>query len=380
MQQSPPLTKPVGSMMRPLPRVWQSASVASAADEIRDSGLPAVGVTEGFFFVAVVTQSSLATALAEGANPNDSVSVAYDRNAVTLPPYASGEKALGIFSSGLVTAIPIVDDYGHLMGVLTPADLYPKRDRAPRPHTVGGMATPFGVYLTTGAIRAGAQGWKLASTGALMTLIFSVVTAVVTVGSVQFDGSAFARAHHLFVRDEVQAAIAGLLFLLSFRLLPLSGIHGAEHKVVHAIEKGEELTRENVRRMPRVHPRCGTNLVVGASMLAWIATTNLLHIDLYSKITLAAVVTFLFWKQVGSFVQYWGTTKEPTDAQLDTGIRAGEELLKAHATGPGGQRGFFWWLWNSGILLVMAGGFAMTGLLELVQHLFPRFNLFPGLF
>ncbi len=31
--------------------------------------------------------------------------------------------------------------------------------------------------------------------------------------------------------------------------------------VVHAIEEGEDLTLEKVRPMPRVHPRCGTNLV-----------------------------------------------------------------------------------------------------------------------
>jgi uncharacterized protein YqhQ len=34
--------------------------------------------------------------------------------------------------------------------------------------------------------------------------------------------------------------------------------HGAEHKAVHTIEAGLELTPENATRMSRVHPRCGT--------------------------------------------------------------------------------------------------------------------------
>ena len=88
MQQTTSLDKPAGSIMRPIPRVWTSASVAAAAAEIRDSGLPAVAVTEGFLYVAVVTQASLVEAQASGVGPEDSVEMAYDRNAVTLPPYA----------------------------------------------------------------------------------------------------------------------------------------------------------------------------------------------------------------------------------------------------------------------------------------------------
>lgn len=37
--------------------------------------------------------------------------------------------------------------------------------------------------------------------------------------------------------------------------------HGAEHKTIFAVEAGEELTVENVRRMPRCHPRCGTSFI-----------------------------------------------------------------------------------------------------------------------
>jgi uncharacterized protein YqhQ len=41
--------------------------------------------------------------------------------------------------------------------------------------------------------------------------------------------------------------------------------------VVHAIERGEPLVLEVVRRMPRVHPRCGTNLVAGIALFLGLA-------------------------------------------------------------------------------------------------------------
>ena len=37
--------------------------------------------------------------------------------------------------------------------------------------------------------------------------------------------------------------------------------HGAEHKTIFCYEAGLELTTENVRSMPRFHPRCGTSFM-----------------------------------------------------------------------------------------------------------------------
>jgi len=359
--------------MRPIPRVWVSASVAAAATEVRDSGLPAVAVTEGFLYVAIVTQESLATALAQGVDPNDSISHAYDARAVTLPPYAPLEKALDLFANHGATAIPVVDDYGRLMGVITPADLFPKRDRVPRPPAVGGMATPFGVYLTTGIIGAGATGWSLVATGAVMSsilLLTQIIAASLQKVSV---------AHHWNIPADAFGVLAYFLFLSAFRFIPLSGIHAAEHKVVHAIERGEELTRENVRRMPRVHPRCGTNIAVGASILMGlfsIGATALSGIDKKSEqlipdlgfvIIGSVIATLILWRPIGSLVQSWFTTREPTDSQIDMGIRSGEELLKRYATGPGGRTGFMWRIWNSGIFHVMAGASATMGVITLLD-------------
>ncbi|HKQ18937.1 MAG TPA: DUF1385 domain-containing protein [Candidatus Eisenbacteria bacterium] len=37
--------------------------------------------------------------------------------------------------------------------------------------------------------------------------------------------------------------------------------HGAEHKTIHNLESGEELTPENADRQSRFHPRCGTSFL-----------------------------------------------------------------------------------------------------------------------
>ena len=38
--------------------------------------------------------------------------------------------------------------------------------------------------------------------------------------------------------------------------------HGAEHKTIACYEAGDELTPENVKKYPRLHPRCGTSFLL----------------------------------------------------------------------------------------------------------------------
>ena len=44
--------------------------------------------------------------------------------------------------------------------------------------------------------------------------------------------------------------------------------HGAEHKVVHAYEAGEELTPENADKYSTLHPRCGTSFLLIVMMMS----------------------------------------------------------------------------------------------------------------
>ncbi len=56
----------------------------------------------------------------------------------------------------------------------------------------------------------------------------------------------------------------GYIYLISLMkdVKRLFQYHGAEHKSIFAFEKGLDLTVENARIQPRLHPRCGTSFLV----------------------------------------------------------------------------------------------------------------------
>ncbi len=51
--------------------------------------------------------------------------------------------------------------------------------------------------------------------------------------------------------------------------------HGAEHKTIHALESGVELTPENVQQFSRFHPRCGTSFLLIVMLMSILVFTFL---------------------------------------------------------------------------------------------------------
>ena len=47
--------------------------------------------------------------------------------------------------------------------------------------------------------------------------------------------------------------------------------HGAEHMTIHALEAGDPLTVDEVRKYPTAHPRCGTEFLVVVILVSIIA-------------------------------------------------------------------------------------------------------------
>jgi uncharacterized protein YqhQ len=129
--------------------------------------------------------------------------------------------------------------------------------------------------------------------------------------------------------------------------------HGAEHKSIHAYEKGDDLTVENARRYPTLHPRCGTAfllLVLVFSIFLFSAVFPFLPKDLFGNKILTNIF-FILVKMVlllpiagcsyeiirmgerlnnpllnllllpGLWLQKL-TTREPDDAQLEVALVA----------------------------------------------------------
>jgi uncharacterized protein YqhQ len=125
--------------------------------------------------------------------------------------------------------------------------------------------------------------------------------------------------------------------------------HGAEHKVVHTWEAGEELLVENARRKSTLHPRCGTSFLL-VVMVVSIIIFSIFKFSAFwaiflSRLVLVPVVSGLSYElirlsasrcQKGFFrlmvlpglTLQRITTKEPSDDQLEIAIRALKEALE----------------------------------------------------
>ena len=262
----------------------------------------------------------------------------------------------------------------------------------PEPPRLGGMATPLGVYLHDGVSSGGAGLWGLFLTGAAMSSLALLAQA----GAHGLAHEAFAHLPGLS-RWEARlppgfqtwlAAISPwlplpLVFLL-LRLAPLSGTHAAEHQVVHCVERSVPLVPESVRAMPRVHPRCGTNLFAGFVLFL------LTFLAVFSAATaggrppadaaalsamLAAPPALLLWRHVGGRFQQWFATRPATEAQIAGAIRAAEEVLaRRQAWMENGMVLRFAparRLWAMGLSQVLLGCLAVYGLMCLAEKLWP---------
>lgn len=94
-------------------------------------------------------------------------------------------------------------------------------------------------------------------------LLFVFLPTLLTSGLLYIDPSA-----PLWLRNLLEGVVKVAIFLVYLWLcskLPdikrTFSYHGAEHKCIFCYERGLPLTVENVRSMPRHHPRCGTSFL-----------------------------------------------------------------------------------------------------------------------
>ena len=126
--------------------------------------------------------------------------------------------------------------------------------------------------------------------------------------------------------------------------------HGAEHKVIHAYEKGLELTLQNVKQYSPLHPRCGTSflmivMVVSILVFSLIPQSWPFVYKFLSRIVCMPLIAGSSFELLklsakwdhhplmhamitpGLMLQRL-TTREPDDAQLEVALSALIEVLK----------------------------------------------------
>lgn len=126
--------------------------------------------------------------------------------------------------------------------------------------------------------------------------------------------------------------------------------HGAEHKVIHAYEAGEDLTLENIKKYKPYHPRCGTSfllivMVISILIFMFIPQSWSFTEKLLSRLLLIPLIAGISYEALrlsarmknnsiigllvlpGLLLQRI-TVREPNENQIEVAIRALEEVLK----------------------------------------------------
>ena len=207
------------------------------------------------------------------------------------------------------------------------------------------QAQEDGVELGKGSIALMLGLTLLAGVGIfflLPLLIASVTTANVENGLVQ----------HLFEGLIRVGIFLGYLVLIaqSNDIRRVFQYHGAEHMTIHALEAGDPLVVDEVRKYPTAHPRCGTEFLVVVIALSIIAFSLVGRqeplVMIGSRIALIPVIA-----AVGYELLKWGarhrsnpivraimwpgilvqmiTTRQPSVDMIEVAIVSMEEALKA---------------------------------------------------
>ena len=296
-----------------------------------------------------------------------------------IPANFSLHNALLTLDRYELSAMPVYDDARQYLGMVSRADLLAGVHGTVRPPLVGGMATPLGVWLTDGRFSGGAPNLGLFLTGLILSVGLMLSTALIVAGAwaINPEWGAMAYSGRLGAAIEpsngfntVVAVIQGFLFLMFFRALPISGVHAAEHQTVWALERGLPLTVENVRQMPRAHPRCGTNLVALGGLL----TIGIQHLPEITPnwILVVFVAAFFGWRSLGTALQTVFMTRPATDKQIEGGIRAANEVMEQYQAQPFAAAPLPLRLLNNGMIWSAAGMvlglFVLDALLSWVMY------------
>jgi len=369
------MTNGITQLIKSVPILSPQDTIRRAAGLIRASDGTSVLVHDFGRIIGIVSEHGIAAYLAASDDLEHALDASImpliDPNIILVNSAVTRKEAADIFVTNNTDMLPVIDNKGSYIGIIYRRDVIGLLTQNLRPPVVAGMATPLGVYLTTGSISGGAGSFGLFLTGASLAMMI-VGASLIADWLMRFVAS-FAGAkislpfiHMLYVLPGFGSLFfyastvlrVGIFFVL-LRLSPLSGYHAAEHMTVNAIESGDALTPDTVKPMPRVHPRCGTNLLAGAGAFVMISS----RLGGEAGILLALAIVFIGWRTIGGWLQYFVTTRKPSERQLANGVAAGNELLKHYQEQPSYQLTGLRRMWKLGFPQTALGMFTMLWLL-----------------
>ena len=178
--------------------------------------------------------------------------------------------------------------------------------------------------------------WALVSFVGIMVVLYLLVY-LADFGSESLGGPLGAVLHFFAVFPILPVL---LLFFAGMKFTVIGRYHGAEHKAVAAYEKYGDVTFDGASGMSRLHPRCGTNILIYIVAVSLVAP----FIDWAPWVVLQFIVITEAWfilgstrasVAIGNFIQRYLTTSEPGRKELEVAVESLNELLRAER----GERG-----------------------------------------
>ena len=172
--------------------------------------------------------------------------------------------------------------------------------------------------------------WALVSFVGIMVVLYLLVY-LADFGSESLGGPLGAVLHFFAIFPILPVL---LLFFAGMKFTVIGRYHGAEHKAVAAYEKYGDVTFDGASGMSRIHPRCGTNILI------YIVAVSLVDpfIDWAPWVVLQFIVITEAWFilgstrvsiAIGNFIQRYLTTSEPGRKELEVAVESLNELLRA---------------------------------------------------
>jgi uncharacterized protein YqhQ len=246
------------------------------------------------------------------------------------------------------------------------APMPPAPPSPPAPPALNPAADPAGVQdaVDAGAMPPPAPAAPVADSadlGKAAVALMLGLTLVVGVGLFFFLPLLLAKAIAGGQSGVVERAVEGVIQIAIFLgYLLLIGrtsdvrrtfqYHGAEHMTIHALEAGDPLTVDAVRKYPTAHPRCGTEFLVVVILVSIVVFSvvgrQAIPVMVASRIVLIPVIAGISYEllrfgarhrdsrivrwifEPGIWVQKI-TTKQPTDDMLEVAIVSLEQALLA---------------------------------------------------
>ncbi|NLF83942.1 MAG: DUF1385 domain-containing protein [Candidatus Gastranaerophilales bacterium] len=362
-----------------LPAVSESCSASRLPDLFRDlesDTLPVIN--NAGKLTGIISEYDLAKIIAEWSFDDESylhehlVSSLMTRNVWKENVNANISDLLSKLGDMHTRVVPLVENDGTYTGkCITRSEIVNYLTQFVKPHSLGGLATPLGVYITDGKHQAGVGNFGLFLTGLVLGSIIYAVQFVSYLAAGAIGVESVESQH-------IPLVLIGqiFLFLVVLRFTPLAKIHAAEHKTINAIEKGMVLTPETVKMQPKEHLRCGTNLmalILGIQMVILVYATYLNFLSpVLQFIFLFIGFSFVFsnWRKGGILIQKYFTTVSPPDKYIMSGIKAGEEILRKNKEDKTpGQASFGQKIWNMGVVQIIFGFIIANSLFSTLESL-----------